>query len=137
MVDEMRVQRLLRQASDVVDFLDCRGVGRGVRSAAQRRWLDSVKYNFVVAIECCVDVGQHLCAVQGWGPPATNADTFRILSEHAVLPADLATRMAQASGFRNVLVHEYVDVRDDLVVANLAGPRTSGPFVAAVADWLA
>jgi uncharacterized protein YutE (UPF0331/DUF86 family) len=132
----MRVHRLLRQATDVIDFLDAEAAAdEAIR--AQRRWLDSVKYNFVVAIECCVDVGQHLCAVQGWGPPTTNADTFRILSEHAVLPADLATRMAQASGFRNVLVHEYVDVRDDLVVANLSRTADIRAFVVAVADWLA
>jgi uncharacterized protein YutE (UPF0331/DUF86 family) len=135
-VDEMRVQRLLRQASDVVDFLDSEASAEEpIRM--HRRWLDSVKYNFVVAIECCVDVGQHLCAVQGWGPPSTNADTFRILAEHAVLPAELATRMAQASGFRSVLVHEYVDVRDDLVVANLSRTDDIRAFVAAIADWLA
>lgn len=136
MVDEMRVHRLLRQASDVVDFLDVEAAADDA-IRAQRRWLDSVKYNFVVAIECCVDVGQHLCAVQGWGPPATNADTFRILAEHAVLPADVAGRMVQASGFRNVLVHEYVEVRDDIVVANLARTVDIRQFVAAVADWLA
>ena len=136
MVDEMRVHRLLRQASDVVDFLDAEAAADNA-TRAQRRWLDSVKYNFVVAIECCVDVGQHLCAVQGWGPPSTNADTFRILAEHAVLPADLAARMVQASGFRNVLVHEYVEVRDDIVVANLARTVDIRQFVAAVADWLA
>ncbi len=136
MVDEMRVHRLLRRASDVIDFLDAEAAADDA-IRAQRRWLDSVKYNFVVAIECCVDVGQHLCAVQGWGPPSTNADTFRILSEHAVLPADLAARMVQASGFRNVLVHEYVEVRDDIVVANLARTSDIRQFVAAVADWLA
>lgn len=136
MVDEMRVQRLLRQATDVVDFLDAESAAdEAIR--AERRWLDSVKYNFVVAIECCVDVGQHLCAVQGWGPPSTNADTFRILAEHAVLPADLAARMARASGFRNVLVHEYVEVRDELVLANLGRTTDIRQFVAAVADWLA
>ena len=135
MVDEMRVHRLLRQASDGVDFLDAEtAADEAIR--AQRRWLDSVKYNFVVAIECCVDVGQHLCAVQGWGPPSTNADTFRILSEHSVIPGELGARMAQASGFRNVLVHEYVEVRDDLVVANLGRTTDIRQFVAAVADWL-
>lgn len=135
MVDEMRVHRLLRQTSDVVDFLDTEAAADDA-IRAQRRWLDSVKYNFVVAIECCVDIGQHLCAVQGWGPPSTNADTFRILSEHSVLPAELGERMAQASGFRNVLVHEYVEVRDDLVVANLARTADIREFVTAVADWL-
>lgn len=135
MVDEMRVRRLLRQVSDVVDFLESEAVAEdSVR--AQRRWLDSIKYNFVVAIECCVDVGQHLCAVQGWGPPATNADTFRLLAAHGVLDDDLANRMARASGFRNVLVHEYVQVRDDLVVANLARTGDLRGFVRVVADWL-
>ena len=136
MVDEVRVRRLLRQVSDVVGFLDAEAVAEdAVR--AQRRWLDSIKYNFVVAIECCVDVGQHLCAVQGWGPPATNADTFRLLAAHGVLDDDLAIRMARASGFRNVLVHEYVQVRDDLVVANLERTADLRQFVRAVADWLA
>lgn len=53
-----------------------------------------------------------------------------------LLPAGLATRMAEASGFRNVLVHEYVDVRDDLVVANLARTADIRAFVVAIADWL-
>ena len=136
MVDEVRVRRLLRQVMDIVDFLDAEAVADpAVR--AHRRWLDSVKYNFIAAIECCVDVAQHLCAVQGWGPPSTNADTFRILAAHAVLDRDLAEDMARAGGFRNVLVHEYVQVRDDLVVANLARTRDLRRYVSAVAQWLA
>jgi uncharacterized protein YutE (UPF0331/DUF86 family) len=134
-VDELRLRRLLRQAVDTVDFLDAEAVADpSIR--AERRWLDSVKYNFIAAIECCVDVGQHLCAVHGWGPPATNADTFRILAAHDVLDHDSAERMARASGFRNVLVHEYVEVRDDLVVAHLARTSDIRDFVGAVADWL-
>lgn len=135
MVDELRVSRLLRQAADVVDFLDTEaGLDASIRS--QRRWLDSVKYNFIVAIECCVDVGQHVCAARGWGPPASNADVFRILAEHGVLSRDLGGRMARASGFRNVLVHEYVDVRDELVVANLNRTADIREFISAVAAWL-
>ena len=135
MVDELRVHRLLRQASDVSSFLESEAeVDDSIR--AHRRWLDSVKYNFVVAIECCVDVGQHICAVEGWGPPSSNADTVRLLAEHGVLDRDLADRMARASGFRNVLVHEYVTVRDDLVIANLARTTDIRAFVGAIAAWL-
>ena len=136
MVDEVRVRRLLRQAMDTVAFLDEEAAAAAsIRS--ERRWLDSIKYNFIAAIECCVDVGQHLCAVQGWGPPATNADTFRILADHEVINRDVAERMARASGFRNVLVHEYVAIRNDVVVANLARTSDIRDFVGAVADWLA
>jgi uncharacterized protein YutE (UPF0331/DUF86 family) len=131
----MRVHRLLRQAQDVVEFLDSEAA-LNPQVRAHRRWLDSVKYNFIVAIECCVAVGQHICAVRGWGPPASNADSFRILAEHGVLDPDLAARMSRASGFRDVLVHEYVEVRDDLVVANLDRTGDIRGFVAAVAAWL-
>ena len=49
MVDEMRVHRVLRQAADVVEFLDAEASAEDA-IRAQRRWLDSVKYNFIVAI---------------------------------------------------------------------------------------
>src|ERR1700684_1195956 len=32
--------------------------------------LRGVKYTFVTAIEACVDGAQHICATEGWGPPA-------------------------------------------------------------------
>lgn len=136
MVDELRVRRLLRQIIDVVDFLEAEaGAEPAIRG--HRRWLDSIKYNFIAAIECCVDLGQHLCAVQGWGPPATNAEVFRLLAAHGVLDPETGERMARASGFRNVLVHEYVAVRDDLVVDNLGRTSDIRDFVRCIADWLA
>ncbi len=135
MVDELRVRRLLRQVTDTVAFLDDEaGVDADVRS--QRRWLDSIKYNFIAAIECCIDVGQHLCAVQGWGPPASNADTFVILASHGVLDDEIADRMARASRFRNVLVHEYIEIRDDMVIANLSRTGDLRRFVAEIATWM-
>lgn len=71
MVDEDRVLRLLRSVSDDVSVL------RGEAGAGQSRredpiWLRGVKYTFVTAIEACVDVAQHICATEGWGPPADN-----------------------------------------------------------------
>ena len=136
MVDELRVRRLLRQAMDTVAFLDAEA-GAATEVQAQRRWLDSIKYNFIAVIECCVDVGQHICAVKGWGPPASNADTFVILAAHGVLDEEIADRMARASGFRNILVHEYIAVRDELVVANLGRTGDIRRFVAEVATWMA
>ena len=136
MVDELRVRRLLRQAMDTVAFLD-EEASADAAIRVQRRWLDSIKYNFIAVIECCVDVGQHVCAVQGWGPPDSNADSFAILAAHDVLSREIADQMARASGFRNILVHEYIAVRGDLVVANLSRTGDIRRFVAEIADWLA
>jgi uncharacterized protein YutE (UPF0331/DUF86 family) len=58
-------------------------------------------------------------ADQGLGVPASNADAFRSLSDAGLLDPDLATALAGAVGFRNVLVHDYVEVDDAQVVTNL------------------
>jgi uncharacterized protein YutE (UPF0331/DUF86 family) len=52
-----------------------------------------------------------------------------------VIAAALADAVARAVGFRNVLVHGYADVDDDLVVAQLDRVADLDAFVAAVSQW--
>ena len=136
MVDEVRVSRLLRAARD-----DLASLQREARSPADRRadplWLSGVKYLFITAIEACVDVAQHICASEGWGPPSTNAESLRVLAQHGVIDSALAPRMGRAVGFRNVLVHDYVDVDDAVVLARLADVSDLDDFTRAVGGWLA
>lgn len=99
-------------------------------------WMPGIKYTFVVAIEACIDMAQHLCASEGWGPPADNGDTMRLLAKHGALTAELADNMRRAVGFRNVLVHEYVEVADDIVSERLGDPSDLTAFVEAVLTWM-
>ncbi len=130
-----RVVRLLRAASDNLQSL-----AREQEADATRRadplWLPGIKYLMVAAIECCIDVAQHACSSEQWGPPRDNGDAMRILGERGVITADTAVAMRQATGFRNVLVHEYVEVDDDIVVARLADLSDLQGFVRQVSDWL-
>jgi Protein of unknown function DUF86 len=82
------------------------------------------------------DVSQHICASEGWGPPADNGDAIRLLGEHGVLPAELAASVRRAVGFRNVLVYEYVKVDDKIVVGRLADLSDLQDFVRAVAEYV-
>lgn len=136
MVDEVRVSRLLRAARD-----DLASLRREARSPADRRadplWLSGVKYVFITAIEACVDVAQHVCAAEGWGSPSTNAESIRVLGRHGVIDAALAERMSRAVGFRNVLVHDYVEVDDSIVLARLTDVSDLDDFTRAVGAWLA
>jgi uncharacterized protein YutE (UPF0331/DUF86 family) len=134
-VDEVRVERLLRAITDDLAFLRVEADADAARRD-DPAWLRAVKYAFVTTIEACVDVAQHLCASEGWGPPATNADALVVLGRHGVVDGDLARRLAQAVGFRNVLVHEYVTVDDVIVERRLEDLSDLDGFVAAVAGWL-
>jgi uncharacterized protein YutE (UPF0331/DUF86 family) len=78
--------------------------------------LASAKNHFVVAIEVCIDVGNHVIAAGGFRAPRDNADTFAVLCENGLLPqVDLEKYRAMAR-FRNRLVHLYWEVDDSLVV---------------------
>lgn len=53
-----------------------------------------------------------------------------------MLSADLADRLRRAVGFQNVLVHDYVEVDDGIVLERLANLTNLDDFVAAVAAWV-
>ena len=135
MVDEERVLRLLRSITDDVSVLKRESAAEESRRE-DPMWLRGVKYTFVTAIEACVDVAQHICAAEGWGPPADNGDAVRLLGEHGACSPALARSIRQAVGFRNVLVHDYIRVNDDIVVGRLKALSDLEDFVSQVAAFV-
>ncbi len=81
----------------------------------------SAKYNFVIAIECCIDIANHVIASEGFRLPKDNADSFVVLIEEGVIPAEWRDRLAAMARFRNRLVHLYAAVADELVCDYLQG----------------
>lgn len=135
MVDEVRVLRLLRAVTDALSQLTAEATADSNRRS-DPMWLPGVKYTFITAIEPCVDIAQHMCSSEGWGPPADNGDAIRLLGVHQVLSPEVADAMRRAVGFRNVLVHEYVAVSDDIVVARLNELGDLTTFVRSVARYV-
>jgi len=135
MVDEDRVLRLLRSITDDVSVLKSESEA-GEDRREDPIWLRGVKYTFVTAIEACVDVAQHICATEGWGPPADNGDAVRLLGDHGVCTPGLARSIRQAVGFRNVLVHDYIRVNDEIVIDRLKSLGDLEEFVTQVAAFV-
>jgi len=63
-----------------------------------------------LACECALDIAHHLISDEGYRQPANYRDAMAVLDEEGVLPTDLAERLKRWMGFRNVLVHFYVDL---------------------------
>ena len=72
--------------------------------------LSAVERNLHVAIECILDIGNHIIAEKGFETPEDNEDIIRILGDEKVVHSDLARRVKGIAGFRNILVHEYTDI---------------------------
>ncbi len=74
---------------------------------ADRTAREVVTLNLFVAIQACLDLAAHWLADAGWDMPGTYADVFTALAQHAVIPRELATRLAAAAAFRNLVAHQY------------------------------
>ncbi len=63
-----------------------------------------------VAVECSLDIANHLIADRGLGAPSTNREVFGLLQADGLLDQELAEQMAGWAGLRNLIVHMYLDV---------------------------
>lgn len=135
MVDPVRLARLLQRLGEQLTVLRSRAAQDRVALRDDPARLDATKYRFVTAVEAVLDVAHHLLAAELWGPAEDSAHAVRLLAEHDVIDDDLAARLGRATGFRNVLVHGYAEVDDDLVVASLDDLGDLQTFIERVRTW--
>jgi uncharacterized protein YutE (UPF0331/DUF86 family) len=63
-----------------------------------------------LACECILDTAHHVIAEQGYRQAASYKDTMDVLREEGLVDAALCGRLKGWMGFRNVLVHFYLDI---------------------------
>lgn len=70
---------------------------------------------FENAIQACVDLAKHVASEDFGYHGDGSKEAVAVLADNGVLEADTAATLTDAVGFRNVLAHEYGDVRPELV----------------------
>lgn len=99
--------------------------------------MGSAKYGFIVAIECCIDMCNHIISKNGYRVPEDYADTFKIMAEAGALNADFADNLRNMARFRNRLVHLYCEVEDRQVYQYLnVSLDDFNKFIHAIASYL-
>jgi uncharacterized protein YutE (UPF0331/DUF86 family) len=77
--------------------------------------IGNAKYHLVIAIECCIDIANHVIASENFRFPTDNADSFSVLVEGGILPPESRGTLGAMARFRNRLVHLYWDVDDERI----------------------
>ena len=63
-----------------------------------------------LAIQCVLDISNHIVADMRLNLPADNKELFELLAAHKIVSTPLSKKLIQMAGFRNVLVHEYLEI---------------------------
>ncbi|WP_353892445.1 DUF86 domain-containing protein [Proteinivorax hydrogeniformans] len=76
-----------------------------------------------LAIECVIDISNHIISDMGFRKPETNRDSILILYENAIISKELCESLSDMASFRNILVHDYVKLNRvmvyDIINSNL------------------
>ncbi|MDZ7750219.1 MAG: DUF86 domain-containing protein [Gammaproteobacteria bacterium] len=63
-----------------------------------------------LSLEALLDMGSHVIADEGLGMVNQSRDIPRLLCENGYIDAGLETRWIRMIGFRNLLVHDYLEI---------------------------
>ena len=115
MVDRILLERILSEiTAEVNDLKNATDITWEVYKT-DKRARRFVERTLHVIIEACIDVGHHIISDEKMREPSSYRDTFTVLAENGVLhPGDLK-RFENMASFRNLLVHYYERVDDEIV----------------------
>jgi uncharacterized protein YutE (UPF0331/DUF86 family) len=68
-----------------------------------------------LAIECCIDIGSHIIADEGFRAPTANREIFSILAENKVISDESDLILQKMAQFRNLLVHDYARIDPNII----------------------
>jgi uncharacterized protein YutE (UPF0331/DUF86 family) len=63
-----------------------------------------------LAIQAVLDISNHIVSDMDLNLPGDARELFDVLATHKVVSPRLARRLAPMAGFRNILVHEYLEI---------------------------
>jgi uncharacterized protein YutE (UPF0331/DUF86 family) len=96
---------------------------------------DIVTFHLWQAVQSVIDLAGSACLHFHLGTPQTYGEAFQRLADAGFLEPELAGRLIQAVGFRNVVAHAYEDIEMVLVYrAALEGPADLRAFLAALEE---
>ena len=97
---------------------------------------DIVERNLEVAIQSCIDIANRIISLNELEKPKDYYGSIIRLGEESILPYAFAQKFASVAGFRNILIHEYLDIDWDEVYKNLQKIDQFYKFMDYIKKWL-
>ena len=72
-----------------------------------------------IAIESLIGLSAMIVSSERFGLPTSEENIFDTLVKHNAIPKQLGDKLKDLKGFRNILVHRYAHVNDEIVHHNL------------------
>jgi uncharacterized protein YutE (UPF0331/DUF86 family) len=115
MVDRDKVEGLIRHLRQYTTYLHEIAVQDPPEFLKDQRSIGSARYYLQVSIETCINITNHIIATEKLRAPKDYKDSFKVLNEAGILSDDSTQTMRELAGLRNLLVHLYWDIDDQMI----------------------
>lgn len=112
MLDTHRVRTRIKEIRKRLAILD-----KDFRNIPEKEFIKDERANAAaerhlqVAIQACIDIANHIVASLGIERPMKDtAEVFSSLAQEDVIPKEFVETMTKITGYRNVLVHDYLEI---------------------------
>lgn len=85
--------------------------------AASYTHQDAIILNIQRACEVAIDMAMHVVRVQHLGLPQSSREAFVLLEQAKLIPTELSHELQAMVGFRNIAIHNYIQLNLDIVKA--------------------
>lgn len=109
-IDEQVVRARLAVLEEYLRYLqEAASVDLAAFTADPRTWASAERF-LQLAIEAILDIGTHCIAELGLSRPERYADVLPALVDAGIIRPETGHALSSISGFRNLLVHDYMKV---------------------------
>jgi uncharacterized protein YutE (UPF0331/DUF86 family) len=137
MVDTDKVESLIRHLRQYTAYLEDITEQDRQEFLKDPKSVGSARYYLQVSIETCINIANHIIATKRLRAPKDYRDSFKVLNEAGILPDDFTQTMREMAGLRNLLVHLYWDVDNEMIYEGIRSElRDFDTFVGHIVAYL-
>ncbi|RCK76506.1 MAG: hypothetical protein IGBAC_0868 [Ignavibacteriae bacterium] len=90
-----------------------------------------------LSIECIIDICKIIVSNLKLGLPSEENDLFDKMEREKIITEEMALILKEMKGFRNILVHEYTEVDDEIVYSVIKNRLDDfKKFKKQIIDWM-
>ena len=97
---------------------------------------DIIERNLQVAAQSVIDIANRIISLDALKKPRDYYEAILILGQAGILPSDFAQKLAPIAGFRNILVHDYLEIDWEEVNSNLQHIGDLETYMQHVKSWM-
>jgi uncharacterized protein YutE (UPF0331/DUF86 family) len=137
MADVKMILERLKRLAEYVEFLNRKKSLRREEFLQSQESQLAVERALQLAIQIVIDIATHILSTTSNETPKDYSEAIIKLARIGVIPTAFANKIAPMPRFRNVLVHEYVDIDMNRVYRNLQDELDDfAEFARYINEWL-